>query len=154
MGLKVLSVAPAERSSVYNITSDTTLTKIKHDGAIIVVNHLTGVSAIDLPAAADAEGMKVTIIVGVTVTSDFHIDGQGTSAIRMHAVADDGAEATNTVWGVNRYIVYDESEGSGLGGAANGIIGDICELVCTGGFWVAKCFSRTGTWISDSDGTI
>ena len=154
MGLKVLSVLPAERSSVFNITSDTTLTQARHDGAIIKIDHVSSVSTINLPAAGDAEGMKVTIIVGQTVTSDFNIDGQAVSAIRMHAVADDGAETTNTAWGANRYIVYDESEGSGLGGAANGVIGDICELVCTGGFWVAKCFSKTGTWVSDADGTI
>ena len=153
MGFRAMSVSGG-KSTVYNITGDTTLTMAQHNNAIINANHASAVSTIDLPAVADAAGMRVTIILGQTVSSDFNIDGQSLSAIRMHAVADEGDEGTNTVWGQQRYIVYDESQGYGLGIAKNGVIGDICELVCTGNIWVAKCYSRTGTWFSDSNGTI
>lgn len=151
MGLQVLSILPNERSSVVNITSSIALTKAQHDGAIINVNHVSGVSSIDLPAAADAIGMTVTIVIGQIVTSDFNIDGQGLTAIKLHAICDDDDSEVNTIWSEERYIVYDVSQGVGLG---VGVIGDICELVCNGVYWIARSHSRTSIWKSDANGTI
>ena len=126
------------------ITTDApVLTKEEHSNHIIMINHASAVTTMDLPAVADAVGMTLTIVLNLALTADLVIDGQANDKIRHLDFNTTDTAANIGRWTEGRYLTYDESLGSG----GNGNIGDYVHLFCDGSYWHATSFGQTArTW--------
>ena len=152
MGLQILSIRPEEFNKTLTIVDDITLNMFEHNNIIITIGHVSDVSTIVLPEIIKSAGMRVTVVLGVTVTSDFNIDCQTVQGMVQYNMNADNTH-NETIRDQKRFLVYDESLGTGLG-VQNGIIGDYVDLYCNGQKWIATSYSQTGCWVGDADGTI
>lgn len=140
----VLSTGPSVSDAVTKITTDAqALTKVEHNGHIIMINHASAVTTMDLPAVADAVGMSLRIVLNQVLTADCVIDAQAADKIKLFEFNITDTAANIGRWTEGRYLTYDESTGSG----GNGNLGDHVQLFCDGSFWHAVSFSQTArTW--------
>ena len=128
---------------VITLTASASLTMEEHNGTIILVNHASNVTAIDLPAVADAKGMHFTLLMAASLTADCVIDSQANDDIRCFEFNVTDTAADIGVWTEGRYLTYDESTGL----AGNGNIGDRIDVICDGSYYHVVSTSKTaGTW--------
>ena len=133
---------PKPAKGVLTITAPITLT---HDGIILIVNHASAVTTIDLPAVTDAVGMNFTIIMAASLTADCVIDSQANDDIRLFQFNVTDTAANIGVWTEGRYLTYDESTGT----TGNGNIGDRVDIICDGSYYHAIGFCKdSGTWVA------
>jgi hypothetical protein len=125
--------------TVTKITTDAqALTMAEHSGHIIMINHASAVTTMDLPAVADAVGMTLTIVMNLALTADCVIDGQENDKIRNLDFNTSDTAANIGRWTEGRYLTYDESFGSG----SDGNVGDYVHLFCDGSYWHATSFGQ------------
>ena len=136
---------PKPAKGVLTITAPITLTQEEHDGIILIVNHASAVTTIDLPAVTDAVGMNFTIIMAASLTADCVIDSQANDDIRLFQFNVTDTAANIGVWTEGRYLTYDESTGT----TGNGNFGDRVDIICDGSYYHAIGFCKdSGTWVA------
>ena len=126
------------RKPTTTLTASASLTNDEHSGQIILVNHASDVTAIDLPAVADAKGMNFTLIMSSSLTADCVIDAQANDKIRCFQFNVGDTAANIGVWTEGRYLTYDESAGA----SGNGNIGDRIDVICDGTYYHVIAFSK------------
>lgn len=132
-----------QAKNIYTLTASATLNMEDHNGSIILVNHASNVTAIDLPAVADAIGMNFKLLMATSLTADCVIDAQANDDIRCFEFNVTDTAANIGVWTEGRYLTYDESTGA----ASDGNIGDRIDVICDGSYYHVISFSKTaGTW--------
>ena len=134
--------------TVTKITTDApVLTMAEHSGHIIMINHASAVTTMDLPAIADAVGMTLTIVMNLALTADCVIDGQASNKIRNLDFNTSDTAANIGRFTAGRYLTYDES----MGGSSDGNIGDYVQLFCDGSYWHATSFGQSARVWSAAD---
>ena len=128
---------------ILTLTASGKLSSEDAQGAIVVVNHASAVTAIDLPAVASAVGFNFTLLMGQALTADCVIDAQANDKIRCFHFQVGDTAANIGAWTEGRYLTYDESAGSG----SNGHVGDRIEVICDGTYYHVLAFSQAnGMW--------
>ncbi len=128
---------------VITLTANATLSMEDHNDTIILVNHASNVTAIDLPAVADAQGMHFTLMMSAALTADCVIDAQANDKIRCFQFNVTDTAANIGVWTEGRYLTYDESTGA----TGNGNVGDRIDVICDGTYYHVIAFCKdSGTW--------
>lgn len=124
--------------NVVTLTSSSTLNMEDHNGVIILVNHVSAVTAIDLPAVADAKGMHFQLVMSAVLTADCIIDSQANDDIRCFQFNVTDTAANIGVWTEGRYLTYDESTGA----AGDGNVGDRIDVICDGSYYHVVAFGK------------
>ena len=128
---------------IITLTTDAVLTMEDHNASIILVNHASAVTTIDLPAVADAVGMHFKLVMAQALTADCVIDAQANDDIRCFQFNVTDTAANIGVWTEGRYLTYDESTGA----TGNGNVGDRIDVICDGSYYHVVAFCKdSGTW--------
>ena len=127
-----------KEKGIITLTADAKISAEDAQGAIVVVNHASAVTSIDLPAVASATGFNFTLIMAQALTADCVIDAQANDKIRCFHFQTGDTAANIGSWSEGRYLTYDESRGSG----GNGHIGDRIDVFCDGTYYHVLAMSQ------------